>query len=162
MKMIFEKLPQTLDEMMALPYSSLEKPEYAIGLFICAMCAYPQDREAAYQMVDFLNGPTELTPMAKQFLRDRMMENDHVPFSFFEGSSPENDYTPSQPYTIEITENPYSYQNEGYATLYVRSSGADSPRSARVRLKPSTSQWFLDEQMLLSGIRTPVSKDPWA
>jgi hypothetical protein len=31
-----------------------------------------------------------------------------------------------------------------------------------LRLKPSTGQWFLWDQMLLAGIREPKSKDAWA
>ena len=40
--------------------------------------------------------------------------------------------------------------------------GADSARQIRLRTKPSTGQWFLWEQFLLSDIRVPVSADPWA
>ena len=61
-------------------------------------------------------------------------------------------------------ENPYARDNidEGYLTLQVESGGADSPRQIRLRTKPSTGQWFLWEQFLLSDVRVPVSADPWA
>lgn len=162
MKLVFEKLPESLEEMRALPYAKLDRPEYAIGLFLCAMDLYPRSREAALDMVRYLYGPAGLSPMAQQFLRDRMMDNDYVPRSFFDGASPDNDYTPSLPYTLDIFENPYSYQNEGYAKLFLRSSGADSPRYAVTRLKKSTGEWFLSDQLLLAGIRVPKSSDPWA
>lgn len=51
---------------------------------------------------------------------------------------------------------------QGYLTLHIRSGGADSPRQIKLRQKPSTGQWFLWEQFLLSDIRPPVSADPWA
>ncbi|WP_442872029.1 DUF6935 domain-containing protein [Blautia sp.] len=47
-------------------------------------------------------------------------------------------------------------------TLYVACSGADSPRPLKLRNKPSTGQWFLWEQQLLTGIRIPKEADPWA
>ena len=63
-----------------------------------------------------------------------------------------------------ITQNQYSTNeySQGYLTLWLSSGGADSPRQVRLRTKPSTGQWFLVEQMLMVGIRTPVSQDPWA
>lgn len=66
------------------------------------------------------------------------------------------------PDTIIISDNVYSYQDEGYVRLDIKSSGADSPRQVKLRLKPSTGQWFLWEQYLLSDIRIPVEEDPWA
>ena len=36
------------------------------------------------------------------------------------------------------------------------------PRPLKLRNKPSTGQWFLWEQQLLTGIRIPQVADPWA
>ena len=66
------------------------------------------------------------------------------------------------PYTIEISDNPHSYPEENWATLYVQSAGADSPRGIKLRKKPSTGQWFLNEIQCLSDIRVPAAEDPWA
>lgn len=59
-------------------------------------------------------------------------------------------------------ENPYSFSNENWATMYIQSYGADSPRSMKLRKKPSSGQWFLNEIQCLSDIRLPVEDDPWA
>lgn len=164
MEVIFEKLPANLEEMKNLEYASLSKPEYAPALFLAAMKVYVTDKEAAYEMIQFLQGPREITNMDKQFLRDRMSgKEDYIVESYFKGSSVENNYTPSIPYVVSITENPYSYSNEGYARLFLKSSGADTARSITMKLKPSTGQWFLWEQSsVLMGIRIPAAKDPWA
>lgn len=162
MELVFEQLPQNLDDLQILPYAKLDRPEYAAGLFVAAMCRYPEDPEVALQMVDFLKGPEPLTPYDRQFLRDRMRGADYLPRSFFQGARPDNNYTPDLPYRLSVTENPYSYQNEGWAQLYIQSGGADSPRPIEMRLKASTGQWFLVKQLLLSGIRIPVALDPWA
>ena len=95
------------------------------------------------------------------FIADRFRDSDYVPRSYFEGSTPTNDYTPAEPYTIVVSENPYSYQNEGYATLYITSGGADSPRSVQMR-KAKDGKWYLWEQFFLVGIRQPESANPWA
>lgn len=84
--------------------------------------------------------------------------------SYLVGSTPENNYTPVQPYRVTVSENTYSRTQfvDGYLTLYVACSGADSPRPLKLRNKPSTGQWFLWEQQLLTGIRIPQVADPWA
>ena len=112
-------------------------------------------------MLDYLRGPRPLSEMDKQFIRDRFMDKDYVPRSYFEGSTPNNDYTPRVPDVIEVSEGPYSYQNEGYATLFVQSGGADSLRQVQVRLAKD-GKWYLWEQMILADIRKPESENPWA
>ena len=113
-------------------------------------------------MLNVLKGPEPLSPFQMQFIRERLGGKMYVVRSYFKGATPENNYCVSAPYEIEVNENPYSYQNEGYATLWLTSSGADNPRPISLRKKPSTGEWFLWEQMLLAQIRTPKSQDPWA
>ena len=158
------QLPVSLEQLKAMPEGSLQKPEHTAALAISALTLYPIDKDAALQMLEFLQGPKGLSPYEKQFLADRFRDKDYVPRSFFNGATPENNYEPSEPYTLTFFENPYSRDHiaEGYLTLHIRSGGADSPRQIKLRNKPSTGQWFLWEQFLLSDIRPPVSADPWA
>lgn len=113
-------------------------------------------------MLDFLKGPEPVSPFEKQFIRDRLVGKEYKVLSFFAGTSPENGYKPSMPYTITVSENPYSYAQENWATLYVKSSGADSERPIKLRKKPSTGQWFINDIQCLADIKVPVSEDPWA
>ncbi len=57
---------------------------------------------------------------------------------------------------------PYSFGTDNWATMYVMSGGADSPRTIKLRQKPSTGEWFLNEIQCLSDIRVPAAADPWA
>ncbi|MBR7071740.1 MAG: hypothetical protein IKI29_06240 [Clostridia bacterium] len=157
----FDSLPKTLDEMKNLPEASLDNPFKTAALTVCALSVFPENKEAAKEMLNFLKGPQPLTPREEQFLADRFMDGKkYIPFSYFEGASPANDYTPSIPYKITIFTNPYSYQDENYAMLHINSSGADSER--QVKLRKKGDQWFLWEQFLLSDIRKSKSDDPWA
>ena len=81
--------------------------------------------------------------------------------SFFEGATPDNDYTPVRPWRVKVSSNPYSFENEGWAVLYLHSGGADNPRPVRLRKKPSTGQWFVVEIQYLGDIRVPASQDKW-
>ena len=158
------QIPVTLEQLKGMPEASLKQPEHTAALAIAALTVYPIDKEAALQMLEFLHGPKGLSTYDKQFLADRFRGKDYVPRSYFNGATPENNYDPSAPYTLTFFENPYSRDNfsEGYLTLHIKSGGADSARQVKLRTKPSTGQWFLWEQFLLSDIRQPASADPWA
>ena len=157
-------IPANLAELQAMPEGALKQPEHTAALTVAALCMYPVDKEASFEMLNFLHGPRGLTPSDKQFIADRFRDKDYVPRSYFVGATPDNNYEPSEPLTIKFFENPYARQNidEGYLTLQVESGGADSPRQIRLRTKPSTGEWFLWEQFILSDIRPPKSADPWA
>lgn len=160
-KVTFESLPDTLDGFRALPEAKMDNPFSTAALTILAFCFYPENKELSLQMLDYLKGPRPLSALEKQFIADRFMDKDYVPRSYFEGATPGNNYLPAEPYSITVSENPYSYQNEGYATLYVESGGADSPRSVQLRLAKD-GKWYLWEQYLLADIRKPESENPWA
>ena len=158
---VFDRLPESLQEMQAMPEASLDTPFKAAALTICALCAYAFDREIGKQMLNFLRGPRPLSPMDISFLNDRFMDGKtYVPFSYFKGAIPENDYTPDRPFALTITKDAYSDANEGYCRLNVRSGGADSPRQITLR-KLGDGTWRLWEQAILVGIRDPKSQNPW-
>ena len=160
-KIVFSSLPSTFEEFASLPQAAMSTPFETAAMTVLAFCYYPQNKDLALQMVNYLRGPRPLSGGDISFIADRFRDSDYVPRSYFEGSTPANDYTPAEPYTIIVSESPYSYQNEGYATLYITSGGADSPRSVQMR-KAKDGKWYLWEQFILVGIRQPESANPWA
>ncbi len=158
---VFPQLPDTFEQFKALPQAALATPFDTAALTVLAFCFYPQDKETSLAMVDFLKGPQPLSNYDKSFIADRFQGVDYIPRSYFNGATPQNDYRPSQPYTVTVSENPYSYQNQGYAKLFIRSGGADSPREVLLR-QAKDGKWYLWEQYLLVGIRTPESSNAWA
>ncbi len=160
-RVVIGDMPENLEQFKVLPQAAMTSPFDTAALAVVAFTYYPINKELSLEMLDFLKGPKPLSTMEKQFIADRFLDKDYVPRSYFEGAKPENDYEPSEPYTIVVSENPYSYQNEGYATLYMTSGGADSPRSVQLR-KAKDGRWYLWEQYLLADIRKPESTNPWA
>ncbi|NLC89175.1 MAG: hypothetical protein GX681_03820 [Clostridiaceae bacterium] len=158
----FTDLPLNLEELKTLPEADLSSPYKTAALTILALCRYEGNPEDAVAMLNFLKGPQPLSNYDLQFLRDRLSGKGYKPYSFLQGSAPENNYEAIQPYQISIFDGPYSYQDEGYVRLLLRSSGADSPREIKLREKPSSGEWFLWEHYLLSDIRAPQAEDPWA
>lgn len=159
----FPVLPENAEQMKALPEAALTTPFQTAALTVCALCAYAAAPEVGVEMLNFLKGPQPLSPYELSFLKERFAANPaYLPFSYFDGATPANDYAPDPdlPFTLTVAANPHSFEQEGYAVLYIRSGGADSPRPVKLRQKDG--QWFLWEQSLLVGIRKAKSEDPWA
>lgn len=158
----FNTLPRTLAEFKALPEAALTDVYAVAALTLLALTRWQDDRDESIAMLNYLKGPDPLNPMGIQQISDRFMDGKFYKVnSFFEGATPENQYTPAMPYRIKVTSNPYSF-SENWATLYLHSGGADSPRPLKLRKKPSTGQWFLVELHYLSDIRIPTAIDKWA
>lgn len=158
----FEALPENLSALQALPEAKLDSPFATAALTVVALCAYAADKNTGIEMLNFLKGPRPLSNMEISFIDDRLRDGKtYVPFSYFEGAKPENDYTPDKPFRITVESNPYSDANEGYMKLFIRSGGADTPREVQLRMK-GDGQWLLWDQFLLPDIRVPKSADPWA
>ena len=157
----FAALPESLAQLQALPEASLDTPYKTAALTLCALCAYAADKQIGTEMLNWLRGPRPLSNQDISFLNDRFRDGTHVPFSYFKGATPANDYTPDQPFTVTVESNPYSDANPGYMKLFLRSGGADNPREVVLRQK-GDGQWLLWDQFLLVGVRQPKSADPWA
>lgn len=159
----FTALPESLADLQSLPEAAMDTPYKTAALTVCALCAYAADREIGKEMLHFLTGPRPLNNVQISFLDDRFRDGQHVPFSYFKGAVPENDYTPDTPYTLTVESGAYSDANagEGYKKLFIQSGGADIPREIILRMR-GDGTWFLWDQFLLVGIRKAKSDDPWA
>ena len=158
----FQALPESLAQMQALPEASLDTPFKTAALTVCALCAYGADKNIGKEMLNWLRGPRPMNGQEISFLNDRFRDGkSYIPFSYFVGASPENGYTPRQPFTLLVGSNHTSNVEDGYCKLFIPCGGADSPRPIKLRRK-GDGQWFLWEQYLMTGIRVPTSADPWA
>ena len=158
----FNALPESLAQMQALPEADLSSPFKTASLTVCALCAYAADKQIGTEILNWLRGPRPLNGMDISFLNDRFRGNKtYIPFSYFAGATPDNDYTPSQPFTITIESSHVSAEEQGYMKLFIPCGGADSPRPIKLRMR-GDGKWFLWEQYLLTDIRQPKSSDPWA
>ena len=144
----FTALPESLAELQALPEAALDTPFRTAALTVLALCAYAADRQIGLEMLNWLRGPRPLNGQEISFLNDR--------------STAENNYTPTLPYTIRVQSNHVSGQEQGYMKLFIPCGGADDPRPIKLRQRGSDGKWFLWEQYLLTGVRTPKAADPWA
>lgn len=159
---VFVSLPETYEQFISLPQASLSSPFQTAAMTVLAFCFYPKDSELCYRMIDFLRGPRPMNSSEKSFIADRFRDKDYVPRSYFAGATPDNNYQPAAPYTVEVRENQYTYSVDGIAKLFIPSGGADDPRPIQLR-KAKDGKWYLWEySSILSGIRQPESSNPWS
>lgn len=162
----YDRLPATLDELKALRQNPAD-PFEVCALAVLALNAYESNPQEFSLMMDYLNGPDEVANHDLQLVQGQFAHAGakYTVKSYFKGAVPENNYTPSVPYTITVHDNIYSYQNQasGYVSLFIPSGGADSDRQVTLRFKASTNEWFITGwQGLLMGIKTPTEANPWA
>ena len=162
---VFNNIPVTLEQFAALPQGALGNPFDTAAMFILALGLYKVDRNVCVAMINHLKGPQPLNQHDIGFLNDRMAQNGKHAFiaeSYFVGATPQNDYMPTVPYTVVVSEDMYSYQDSGYAALRVSSGGADHPRGIKMR-EAKDGKWYLWEySSILMDIRAPESSNPWA
>ena len=125
----FTALPESLAEMQALPEASLSTPFQTAALTVLALCAYAADKTIGTEMLNWLRGPRPLNGQEISFLNDRFRDGKtYLLFTYFAGATPDNSYTPSQPYTITIESNHVSGEKAGYMKLFIPCGGAQTTR----------------------------------
>lgn len=165
MTLTFNKLLETKEDFIKIPKTSAEN---VAALVVHAINIYQKDEELFFDIIQELMSDLQpLSNMLKDQIKDRMSQNgksSYIGLSYFNGANNFNNYEPDKSYTIEITDGPSSYVNEGYATLYLKSGGADSKRPITLR-KKKDGNWVLWSDSilgLLSDIRKPENQNPWA
>ena len=154
----FSVLPMTLTELTVSPYNDLRTPMNTAALFVVALNVYNQDRDESIAMINYLRGPNPLNSDDISFLDEQMAQNNKegcLARSYFADATPQNGYAPSQPHTIIITDNPYTYYDGKFATVLVQCGGDNSPRSITM-CKSADSLWHLGELSLLDDVQLSI------
>lgn len=83
-KFTFSALPESLEQMHALPEASLDSPYKTAALTVCALCAYAADKQIGTEMLNWLRGPRPLNGADISFINDRFRDGKtYIPFSYF-------------------------------------------------------------------------------
>lgn len=138
-----------------------KKPETAAALLFIALQNFIEDKERGINMLNIIHNPKQ--PVSNHqisFLRDRFSDKSYLIRSYFLGAKPENNYTPNEPYVVDLERNKM-YEQPGIANIFVKNAGADSPRKIAVRQKGDV--WYIwDYSAIVAGVRKPADEDPWA
>ena len=103
----FAALPNTLEELQALPEAALTDVYAVAALSVLALARYESSQEDSIKMLNFLKGPDTVSTAELGHIRDRFMDGKTYKMrSFFEGATPDNDYTPVRPWRVKVSSNP--------------------------------------------------------
>ena len=165
MVITFNKLFSSIDDFKKINRNS---PENVAALTVEAICLYDKNPDEFFLVLqDLMSDLQPISNMLKAEIKDRMEQNSkasYIGLSYFNGANNFNNYEPDKSYAVEITDGPSSYINDGYATLYLKSGGADSKRPIVLRKKKDENWVLYGDSILgiLSDIRVPENQNPWA
>ena len=156
----FHSLPCNAENLQTYRESRLENPFETAALLIASLCHYEEHPHHTLLMLDYLKGPQPLHQSDAVFLKEMLDGKGYIPRSFFDGAAPENGYIPPEPHTVTVYAQPDSYDEAGFALIYLKSSGASGYRAVKLRRKGD--RWYLWEMLELLAPITEPEKDPWA
>ncbi len=162
MTVTFNKLPNTVNDFQAIANMGFDKPERTAALLFCALKIFAEDSAQGIQALNILKGPQPLSKTEEAWFKERLGDKLYLPMAYFNGATPENNYTPTTPYTVSFTSDPRPQDCEaGYLRLYVKTPAFDTPRPIKLRQKGSN--WYIwDVNSIMLGVRQPVKDDVWA
>ena len=155
-------LPDNIEKFKKLAEGKLTNPEHTCALFLCALSILAKDKDQGIEAINVLKGPQPLTNLEISWLADRISDKTYLANVYFEGATPENNYTPNKPYMIKFYKDPRPQDLEPkFMKLLVKNVGFDAPREFTLRNKGDN--WYIwDINSIMMGVRTPEEIDPWA
>lgn len=148
------KLPTTVEEFIKLQDEIGTEPQGAVMCFLVAMNIYANDEVAGKECLELASYNIKGSEMSllKQKLRgpegDSYVQK-YLPFACMKGATPENNYTPSRPYTVEVSVNkakPYSKLTEAAAPVIymtVKTKGTDMGYRSVSVIQPKGEDFFV-------------------
>jgi hypothetical protein len=165
------KIPATIEDFIALRDQLATTAEGGAAVFIVALKTYKTNTELAMQflvacvdMQRLTAGNTykgyDLNSSDFNLMKSQLGNNPRIPDSYIEGSSPENNYKTQLPYKFVFSGNKYSGDKEkGTYKLFVKCSGADTPRPMSMKRNDKGIWKALEWSSLLVGIKKPPQTD---
>lgn len=162
------EMPRTMEEFQALQAKAAKEPQGAVAVLLAAMEIYKNDEVLGKKCLEL--SMYRLYPSILSLMKGKLRDPESNGYSqhfinmaYFKGASPENNYTPNKPYTVEVSVNsgrPYQKLTSANANvLYLRiaTQGADSPRPIEV-IKPAHTEYFVinNASSIISQVKFPV------
>jgi hypothetical protein len=165
------EIPSTLSAFLALRDKLAQTPEGGGVLMVLALYLYAcaPESELANQALTICVDRTRLREVPDgykgwgilaidlQRIQRQLRDKPWVPQSYFVGTAPQSSYRlPDPPYHFEITTNPYSGDQEASVyKVFVRSSGASSPRPVTLKQNNRGIWKAVEWSSLLMGVVSP-------
>lgn len=178
-----DMLPKNFDMFKELYDKVAVEPQGAAALFIVAMTMYkdnPKDgaRAIAYTLHHkFAEDPQQIPPKERRFLEQKLLADDsyaqpYAAIAYYQGATPNNNYTANKPYVINFSVKPkQNYQlisrvQAPIIVLQVKTYGNDWNNNPNRQhyialLKPANKKYYRVYQYrdLLTGVLAPDLTD---
>ena len=168
-------LPKNFEEFRVMYDEMAGTPEGAAALFVIALKMYAENPETGYSCIMLMRETNDLRKSASRhsfqgytmcmmelsLLESQLSSQPYLPDSYFNGAWPTNNYLHGdRDQEIDISSNPYSGDaSTGRFKVFVRSSGADTPRPV-LTVKNEDGHWKVKEySSLIIGIRKAAREE---
>ena len=164
-KIELNSIPGDFNSYVELELELPATPEGAAARMILALTLYTVDQKAGESALAGAVHPGQLAPgdgekrLSKRSLdliKNQIGGKTYHMHSYFSGTSPDTGYKLTEPpYILEFSTNPHSGRLEdGKIKLFIKSSGADSPRPITLETDASNAWKAAEWSSLLSGMRS--------
>jgi hypothetical protein len=157
-----QALPRSVEEFRASVAQQGKEPRQAARLFFDAVYVYLQDAALGGRLLAEIAADPNVDRPANRTFFERLKTMPHIFHSYARGTSPQNGYRIPDPsnYEIEITRvdnKPYTDRPpDEYVKVFVKSTGADSPRPITFRRMPDGVYKAHEFSSIYLGVRPPA------
>ena len=173
----FSTIPTNVEELKQYNISSDDGRYKVLALYIMSLRTWkPENQTDCEEMIGYLCNK-QLSVYEKQRLAEQMKKSKQYLYlgnAFLNGSTPANNYTPSQPYSITLTQDSVVDEDQVYipanpsipspdqyrAFIYCKAS--DSGKWIDVYKSSKDGNWYMYKWMdLITSIKAPASSNPF-
>ena len=173
----FSTIPTNVEELKQYNISGDDGRYKVLALYIMSLRTWkPENQTDCEEMIGYLCNK-QLSVYEKQRLAEQMKKSKQYLYlgnAFLNGSTPANNYTPSQPYSITLTQDSVVDEDQVYipanpsipspdqyrAFIYCKAS--DSGKWIDVYKSSKDENWYMYKWMdLITSIKAPASSNPF-
>ena len=173
----FSTIPTNVEELKQYNISGDDGRYKVLALYIMSLRTWkPENQTDCEEMIGYLCN-RQLSVYEKQRLAEQMKKSKQYLYlgnAFLNGSTPANNYTPSQPYSITLTQDSVVDEDQVYipanpsipspdqyiAFIYCKAS--DSGKWIDVYKSSKDGNWYMYKWMdLITSIKAPASSNPF-
>ncbi len=167
---VFSEIPQTLEAFLNLRDKLAYTPEGGATVFVIAMLVFTRNESLGKQCFTIALDNSQLMKNTGgykgysptdgfKYYYSRLRDYPYIPFSYIQGTSPEQAYAlPQSSFVCQYSTNPFAQPDENTVKLQISSTGTDSPRPITV-VKNNRGVWKVKDFVSLFGTVSPPQKD---
>lgn len=166
-----DAIPTTIDDFLTLRDKTAQTPEGGAAVYIVAMQMYTQNKTTGMQALIIASHSQLLVESSKEAsykgyfptpgydndIRNYFGPKPYIARSYFDGTKPETGYQLPKSLSMTFTRNTYSEMDNGDIKVFVKCSGASSPRPITLRKNDKGIWKVINYSSLFVGTIPPAN-----